>query len=68
MVKYTQAIRRQQTMNRVSQFDHFPGLALKGLLSYGFFEYQNKTHFNEQYLYNCQIKGWNKTNTKQANG
>ena len=52
MVKYTQAIRRQQTMNRVSQFDHFPGLALKGLLSYGFFEYQKKTYFNEQYLYN----------------
>ena len=68
MIKYTQAIRWQQTTNCLSVFDHFPGLALKVLLFDGFFEYRNKMHFNEQYLCNCQIKGLNKTNTKQVNG
>ena len=36
MVKHTQAIRRQQQTNCLSVFDHFLGLALKGLkkLSY----------------------------------
>ena len=31
MVKHTQAIRRQQPTNCLSVFDHFLGLALKGL-------------------------------------
>ena len=31
MVKHTQAIRRQQSMNCLSVFDYFVGLALKGL-------------------------------------
>ena len=31
MVNHTQAIRRQQPKNRFSVFDHFVGLALKGL-------------------------------------
>ena len=35
MVKHTQTIRLQQLMNCLSVFDHFMGLALKGLISYG---------------------------------
>ena len=31
MFKYTQAIRRQKPTNWLSVFDHFVGLALKGL-------------------------------------
>ena len=31
MVKHTQIIRRQQPTNCLSVFDHFVGLALKGL-------------------------------------
>ena len=31
MVKYTQTIRRQQSTSCLSVFDHFVGLALKGL-------------------------------------
>ena len=31
MVKRTQTIRRQQTTNYLSVFDHFVGLTLKGL-------------------------------------
>ena len=31
MVKHTQTIRRQQPVNCLSVFDHFVGLALKGL-------------------------------------
>ena len=31
MVKHTQTIRRQQPTNCLSVFDHFAGLALKGL-------------------------------------
>ena len=31
MVKHTQTIRRQQPPNCLSVFDHFVGLALKGL-------------------------------------
>ena len=31
MVKHTQTIRRQQPTNFLSVFDHFVGLALKGL-------------------------------------
>ena len=31
MVKHTQTIRRQQPTNCLSLFDHFVGLALKGL-------------------------------------
>ena len=31
MVKHTQTVRRQQPMNCLSVFDHFVGLALKGL-------------------------------------
>ena len=31
MVKHTQTIRRQQPTNCLSVFDHFVGLALKGL-------------------------------------
>ena len=34
MVKHTQAIRRQQPTNCLSMFDHFVGLALKGLKLY----------------------------------
>ena len=33
MVKYTQVIRRQKPTNRLSVFDHFMELALKGLTS-----------------------------------
>ena len=33
MVKHTQTIRRQQPMNCLSVFEHFVGLALKGLRS-----------------------------------
>ena len=32
MVKQTQTIRRQQPTNCLSVFDHFVGLALKGLM------------------------------------
>ena len=32
MVKYTQTIRRQKPTNCLSAFDHFVGLALKGLM------------------------------------
>ena len=32
MVKHTQTIRRQKTTNSLSAFDHFMGLALKGLM------------------------------------
>ena len=32
MVKQTQTIRRQQPTNYLSMFDHFAGLALKGLM------------------------------------
>ena len=32
MVKHTQTIRRQQPTNCLSVFDHFVGLALKGLI------------------------------------
>ena len=35
MVKHTQTIRRQQPMNCLSVFDHFMGLALKGLTVLG---------------------------------
>ena len=31
MVKHTQTTRRQKPTNRLSVFDHFVGLALKGL-------------------------------------
>ena len=31
MVKRTQAMRRQEVTNRLSVFDHFVGLALRGL-------------------------------------
>ena len=31
MVKHTEIIRRQETINSVSMFDHFVGLRLKGL-------------------------------------
>ena len=31
MVKHTQTVRRQQSTNCLSVFDHFVGLALKGL-------------------------------------
>ena len=31
MVKHAQIIRRQQPANRLSVFDHFVGLAVKGL-------------------------------------
>ena len=31
IVKHTQTIRRQQPTNCLSMFDHFGGLALKGL-------------------------------------
>ena len=33
MVKHTQTIRRQQPTNRLSVFDHFVGLVLKGLVN-----------------------------------
>ena len=33
MVKHTQTIRKQQPTNYLSVFDHFMGLALKGLIS-----------------------------------
>ena len=33
MVKHTQTIRRQETTNYLSVFDHFMGLAIKGLTS-----------------------------------
>ena len=33
MIKHTQAIRRQQPTNCLKVFDHFVGLALKGLIS-----------------------------------
>ena len=33
MVKHTQTIRRQETTNYLSVFDHFLGLAIKGLTS-----------------------------------
>ena len=33
MVKHTQIIRRQQPTNYLSVFDHFVGIALKGLTS-----------------------------------
>ena len=33
MVKHTQTVRRQHPMNYSSMFDHFVGLALKGLSS-----------------------------------
>ena len=35
IVKHTQTIHRQQTTNCLSVFDHFVGLALKGLGKYG---------------------------------
>ena len=35
MVKHTQTIRRQKPTNCLSVFDHFVGLALKGLMSSG---------------------------------
>ena len=34
MVKHTQIIRRQQATNCLSVFDHFVGLALKGLTGF----------------------------------
>ena len=34
MIKHTQAIRWQKQTNCLSVFDHFVGLALKGLKSY----------------------------------
>ena len=42
MVKHTQTIHRQQPMNCLRVFDHFVGLALKGL-RYSILEFQNLT-------------------------
>ena len=43
MIKHTQKIRRQKLTNYLSVFDHFVGLALKGLTQEdvnGFFHFQ----------------------------
>ena len=39
MVKHTQTIRRQQQTNCLSVFDHFVGLALKGLTDDMYFQW-----------------------------
>ena len=50
MVKHTRAIYRPQTMNCLTMFDHYVGLALKGLrrIAYHFETYVDTTsiHFN----------------------
>ena len=41
MIKHTQTIGRQKPANCLSVFDHFVGLALKGLIDAQIFKYQN---------------------------
>ena len=61
MVKHTQAIqiRWQQPRNCLSVFDHFVGLALKGLSEYN--EIRSFT-FYEQSQINCRVSGQRKKN------
>ena len=45
MVKHTQTILRQQPTNCLSVFDHFVGLALKGLKGYPINPFHDTSHF-----------------------
>ena len=63
MVKHTQTIRRQKSTNCFSMFDHFVGLALKGL-NHGIILFgENNNKLNQKYFW----EKWDLLNVDQIN-